>query len=316
MHIPTTNGRRRAGWPSLPTWTPLLLAICVLPAPARATTQAEDDMHKAPMPHELLGARGATVKVHLVSSRGYLEGQPDDATRLSQLHAEVEDCVRHHSAHGIPSRPPRAWPDHALSSRLDTYSAINRTIRYKSGLAYTANPIDCSLIETKSNTAELFSRIGTCDIDLREKTAHGACDPTGQANARPPQRLPQPTAAQVATIERNAAANPAMAALLAAMRSHPPSASGERKTIAGLECDVWPNPFDPESKVCLSRGGSFVAACVTGDLGQSGMALEMTSFKGANMLATKAQLDATVDGAIFFPYLAGGFRITNTGTRP
>ncbi len=314
--FPTTHGWCRIGRARRPAWVPLLLAICIQSTPARAATEAEDAMNKAAMPHESLGARGAMVMVHLVSLHGYLQGRPDDATRLTQLHAEVEDCVRRNSARGIPSKPPRAWPDHVISSRIDSYSARNRTIRYSSSLAYSVNPLDCSLMETKNHTAHLFSSQGTCDIDLREQTAHGACDAAGQANARPPQRVPLPTTAQINAVERNAATNPAMAALLAAMRSHPPSGAGERKTVAGLECDVWPNPFDPGARNCLSRGGSFAAADVTGNLGQSGMALEMTSVAGVNMLATQAKLDALVNSAVFTPYLAGGFRITNTRTHP
>ncbi|MES2161626.1 MAG: hypothetical protein V4476_10760 [Pseudomonadota bacterium] len=295
-----------------------LLAPCLyaLPLACHATTAAEDEMNKAPMPHASLGSHGPTVKVHLVSANGYLEGRPADATRLSMLHAEVDDCVRRNSASGAASKPPRAWPDHVDSQRIDTYAAVNRTIHYSSALAYGVNPLDCSLLETRRNTARLHSSLGTCDIDLRGKTARGACDATGQASARPPVRLPGLTPAQIDAIERSGASNPAMAAFTAAMRSHAPAAAGEHKTILGLECEVHPNPFDPAGKICESLGGTFASLDVPGDLKQSGMALETTSIAGIQMRATKAQLDTLVGNAVFTPYLAGGFRITNTGGRP
>lgn len=296
-------------------WIPFAI-ICVLALSAKATTQAEDDINKAPMPHQLLGANANLVKVHLVSLRGYMEGSPDDATRLAKLQAEVQACVQRNQARGLPSKPPRAWPAHLNSERMDTYSSVNRTIHYGSGLAYTVNPLDCSLMETMHSTADLFSRKGTCKIDLREKTAHGACDAIAQADARPPTRLPAPTGVQIAALERRATSEPAVAALLAAMRSHPQAGTGVRKSILGLECEVWPNPLDPDGSVCLSRGGSFIAAHAAGGLTQSSMEMEMTSKTGVKLHATEAKLDVMVNGAVFAPYLAGGFHITNTGAHP
>jgi hypothetical protein len=107
-----------------------------------------------------------------------------------------------------------------------------------------------------------------------------------------------------------------MAAFAGAIRANPRSPTGERKTIASLACDVWRNPIDPDGTVCLSRGGSFVAAQATGDPKHSSMTLEMTSATGTTMLATHARLDATVAEAVFAPYLAGGFRIIKTGEWP
>lgn len=296
----------------------LVLCACAMSSASHATTEAEEDREKAPMPHESLSSHGAMVKVHLVSGLGYLLGRApnDDASALSRMHAEVADCIRYHHEHGLPSNPPRKWPDHGNSSRKDTYSAINRTISYTSSLAYATNQSDCSLIEVKIITAHLYSSLGTCDVDLREKTAHGACDATGQATARAPARQSPPSQAQIAAVERNATANPAMAALIAATRAHPPTGTGERKTILGLECEVHANPFDPDGTACMARGGSFASLDAGGAQNLSGMALEMTSIAGIKMLATKAKLDTLVNGAVFTPYLAGGFRITNTGARP
>lgn len=315
-HQYNQSGRRRPRLSEEALFRLLILWFCVAPSITRAATQAEDDMDKAPMPHEVLGSHSTPVKVHLASSHGYLIGRPDDAARLAMLRTEVAECVRRNSAAGVTSRPPRAWPDHVDSQRSDVYSAINRTIRYSSTLAYGANQLDCSLIEVRNSTASLYSSQGICDIDLRAKTARGACDTTGHASAKPPTRRPKLTAAQIAAIERDAATNPATAALAAAVRTHPPVGTGEHKIIVGLECEVRKNPLDLEGTICLSLGGSFVPANVPGEMKLSGLELEATSIAGIKMLATKAELDALVDSSVFTPYLTGDFRITNTGVRP
>jgi hypothetical protein len=295
----------------------LLVCLCAVSLTGRASTQAEEDMTRAPMPHAQLGAQGTPVKVHLVSLQGYLVGRPDNAARLAMLHAEVEDCVRRNSAAGMPSNPPRAWPDHIDSQRSDVYSAINRTIHYTSALTYGVNQRDCSLIETRLSGASLFSSQGICDIDLLKKTAHGACDATGQASARPPIRRPGLSAGQIAAIQRDAASNPSMAALAEAIRTNPPSGTGERKTILGIECEARKSPLNPDGTVCLSRGGTFPASTSPSTTQQSAMTLEEDSAtSGFKLQATSAKLDTLVNGAVFTPYLAGGFRITNTGVRP
>lgn len=81
--------------------------------------------------------------------------------------------------------------------------------------------------------------------------------------------------------------------------------------IAAIERD-----FDPDGKNCMSRGGSFASPTVTADLKQSGMRREGTTVEGIKMWATQAQLDAMVNGAVFAPYLAGGFQIDCKGAHP
>jgi len=294
----------------------VLLVLCSHTLPCHATTAAETALRQAPMPHQSLRAGGAMARVHFASLHGFLNGTSGDAAQLAELHAQVRDCVRSRSAAGLPSRPPQAWPEHATSMRSDTYAAANRTIHYSAVLDYAVNPLDCSLLETQIHTATLFSRNGECNVDLRAQTAHGNCDATGHASAPSPVRRPFPSAAEIAAINTAAATNPAMAALAKAIAQHPPVGTGESKTIAGLVCDVWPHPQDPDGKQCMSRGGSFTAFNVTGDLKQSGMVLETTSKRGIDMVATRAELDASVSADVFVPYRAGGFRILGKESRP
>ena len=298
-----------------PSGLSLFLLLCTL-LPAVASTPGEDAVRQMPMAHEALAAHDASVKVHLVSARGYLDGKPGDAAGLARLHAQVQACVQRNSDQGIASKPPQAWPEHVISMRMDTYAAINRSIVYAAGLSYAVDPRDCSLMEARTGTASLSSSLGTCEVDLLAKTAHGHCDATGHARAAPPRHQQPMTAAQKADIVRLAAGSPAMAAFAAAMQAHPHEGTGERKTIVGLECEIWPNPLDPDGRNCLSRGGSFASLDAVGEAGMSGMTLEMRSPNGIQLRATQARLDTLVPNAVFAPYLGGSFRITRPGSRP
>lgn len=295
----------------------MMLPVCLglIALSAEATTEAEDKIRKMPMPHEALGTSGPMVKVHRARLDGYLEGKPGNADRLVQLQAQVQACLQMGKAGGAPVNPPRAWPDFIYSQRTDEYSSANRSIRYSAGLLYAVNPVDCSLLEVQRVVAKLSSSNGSCDIDLLKKTARGVCDATAHADALPPVRTSVSTLGDVEAAQKKAPNNPALTALARAMRPHPPGGMGVRKTILGIECEVWKNSFDPEGTVCRSRGGSFVAAHVAGEQTDSSIALEMTSVAGIKMQAVDAKLDTLVNAAVFAPYLAGGFDITNTRAR-
>jgi hypothetical protein len=297
--------------------TPLALHVCLaLASPsANATTEAENTRANTPMPHEKLGAGGTLVKVHFTRLDGYLEGRPDNAAQLVELKAQTQKCVRQHQETGRPTNPPHAWPDFVLSTRTDRYSAANRTIEYKHGLTYGLNQSDCSLLEIVSASARLTSSLGSCDIDLLKKTATGVCDTQAHGNASLRLRAPASSLADVEEALRKAPDNPGLTALAAVTRQHPPASTGERKTILGLECEVWKNPLDPEGTICFSRGGSFTAFGSNGAMNQSAMMLEMTSVAGIKLHAVAAKLDTMVDGVVFAPYLAGGFAVTNRGPR-
>lgn len=293
----------------------LLVLLFLRSAPAGAATAAEQEFRTAPMPHMSMDTDGKPATVHLVRLVGYFEGSPGNAVRLAEMKAKVQQCVRDKQAVGMAAHPPTEWPDHDMNMRIDRYSSINRTIEYSSGLTYIVNIADCSLTAIRRDKASLFSSKGTCEIELHEKTAHGVCDSDGQANAAPPVRRAAITPAQMREMERQAPHDPGVAALLSATRQYGPTDTGERKVILGLDCDVQKNLFEPGGTVCLSRGGSFVAQCATGALSQSSMGLELVSPVGGKMEATVAQLDTRVNGAVFVPYMAGGFRVTHSGTR-
>jgi hypothetical protein len=91
--------------------------------------------------------------------------------------------------------------------------------------------------------------------------------------------------------------------------------TGARKTILGLQCEVSDNLLDPGGTICLSLGGSFAGSQVAHMSDHSGMMLEMTSQVWETHNAVEALLDADVDGAVFGPYLSGGYQIQDRGVR-
>ncbi len=297
MHIPAC--RTAVLW--------LTLITCM---PTLAATEAEETMFKAPMPHRLLGGHGA--KVHLARLQGYLFGVHDNADQLLQLKASIRKCADNRGA--LPLRVTSVWPDFMHSHRTDAYFSANRSITYYKSVLYRIDPRDCGLYEHVISTALLLSAIGQCDIDLIEKTASGACDARAHADAKVPLRRNRNTAAQSNAVLEQLAQRSSVE-LAARYRKLKTARTDMIKTILGLQCVVWNNLLDPGGTICLSLGGSFAGSQLAHMSDQSGMMLEMTTQVATKLDAVEALLDADVDGAIFAPYLAGGYQIRETGVR-
>jgi hypothetical protein len=306
-----TTGTRFRLWPQyaavlLLAWTELAWS------PAHAATENESAVSNSPMPHEKLGAGRESVKVHWVRLQGHVEGKSGHAALLDELKAAVQQCVR--APIGGQSRPPKVWPDYVESIQSDTYAAANRTITYTTTLMYGLNPKDCSLLETRTVEAKLASAWGNCEIDFIHKTAHGVCDARAHADA--PAVVHVGLHAPISGGRAGAANGPSQAALAAmekAMKQFGLMKTAERKTIAGIECDVQTNALS--GTLCVSRGGSFAGWPAGPGAAGSSMNLELTNVGGADARARRAQLDATVNAAVFAPYLAGDFKVTNIARR-
>lgn len=277
-------------------------------SPANATTENETAVSNSPMPHEKLGAGRESVKVHWVRLQGHAVGKTGHAALLDELKAGVQQCVR--APLGGQSRPPKVWPDYVESIQSDTYAAANRAITYTTTLMYGLNPKDCSLLEIRAVEAKLTSTRGNCKIDFIHKTAHGVCDARAHADAPAEVHIgPHAPVPDGRAGAANAPSQAALAAMEKAMKQFGPIKTGGRKTIAGIECDVQTNPLF--GTVCVSRGGSFVGWPADPKAAGSSMNLELTNVGGVDARAVKAQLDATVNAAVFAPYLADGFKVTN-----
>lgn len=298
----------------LARWSILILGFAgIFSSSALATTESETILSHSPLPHERLATGGGLVKVHWVRLQGYFEGANGHAAMMDDLKAQVQSCVLAAGRAGRQARPPRIWPDYVSINQKDAYDSPNRSISYDTTLLYTVNPSDCSLSENYKRMATLTSSRGICEIDLADKSANGFCDAKAQSDAPPLIRAGART--QNGSVALQHVANrAAMEALEKAMKLTP-GKTGERKRILGIECDVWKSPFDPNGTACLSRGGSFVAAHATTGSADSSMELEIMSTIGVNLRATRAELDGKVNAAVFAPYLADGFKVSNIGGR-
>lgn len=303
--IPGTRPRH-AAW--------LLLTLSGLMwSSAIATTQGEIALASAPLPHEKLGAGREPVRVHWVRQEGYFDGAQGHAAMLNELKAGVQECIRAAQLAGRETRPPQVWPDYVQSTQSDTYDAANRTITYATTLLYTYDHANCSLIENRRVMAKLASTKGVCDIDFSNRTARGVCDARAHADA--------PTVTQVGLQQPapgyriaapNAQTQAALIAMEKAMKQFGPIRTGEHKTIAGIDCDVVRNVLGTDGTACIARGGSFVGWHAGAESVGSGIALELTGVGGLNAHAVKAQLDASVNAAVFAPYLVDGFLVLNS----
>jgi len=283
---------------------------------AEARTALEDEIFKASMPHAALDPRGEVVKVHRVQLNGYFEGKPKNDTRLAAIKQEVQQCVKALRATGRATNPPSEWPDYLIGQRQDIYLAANRSVRYVTGTTYIVNYQDCSLLESTSARAELQSSKGACSIDLVKKTAKGLCDATGHSDAKIKMPPAKPGGMGAAGMPPGMTLDPKMVAMAQSLMSANDSRTGEKKTISGLQCDVWNQAGGAENgTICLASGGSFVPSRMAGVQAHAGLTLQAHSEHGYKLDAVQAQLDDQVNARIFTPYLDSGFSIKSAGSQ-
>jgi hypothetical protein len=267
-----------------------IVMLCLFVAGAEAATPREEQLRTAPMPHVALGPGKTAVAADWVHLQGYFEGSVNNAARLADMKARSAACVADHRGQHVD--PPAAWPDFLIGHRTEQYSSEKMSITYEHALVYELNPATCGLTEAYEHTATLTSARGSCQIDLVARTAVGACDPLGASG--PP-----------TTAERLMALSARLPGAVAARAPAPPAAPNQRKRILGIECTVWPHPFDQGGSICLAPGRLKLAVPVR----DSGLLLEMTSSTATVEKAVEARVGVQVNGAVFTPHLAGGFAI-------
>ena len=277
---------------------------------AHAATAFERQADAPAAPHQRPAGGGTPVTVHFVHLKDDYRDSPLLATNLNVLKQAVAICTEGRRRQGLPANPPTVFPDQFAHAHEFTYAAPNRSISYFIGYLVQMGE-DCSLLETETATAQLQSSKGQCDIDLKRKTARGVCDPGGHADAAPPRTPPGR-----GEYERNMAAlaaDPRMAARVAAIRQLTSGAAtgpaaGERRTIAGVACEMMSGA--PGIQSCMSKAGSFVPA------GTGGLGVTLYRALGKETsTAVEAKFDMPVGAAIFAPYAQGGFSISQKGVK-
>jgi hypothetical protein len=287
-----THGAARRRLAALPAGLLALLACAVAPL-AQASTEAEEAMRKAPMPHQIYQRGGVPVAVHRARLDGHQNSPGGEAAALVSLRQLVQQCVASHTGDGAGLHPPTQWPEHVLALREDRYMAANRSITYFSSVAHAVRPDDCGLLAQPVSRAVLVSSKGSCKIDLLRKTARGVCDAGGHADAA---SEPRGTAAALS----------GPAAALGSVRT------GQFKTVAGVRCEVWRHSAF-EATQCFAGGGAFAPARAAGNAGWVGLLLETDSPLSGTMSAVEAKLDSEVNSAVFAPYNGDGFSISAKG---
>lgn len=281
-----------------------LALACLLPAlPATSSTAIErqyEAQAAVPIHKNLAGKSGPQVAVHYVHSKGdYFAAGSVTKTMHPITERHLLGCGEAMKKMGWPSNPPAEFPDQYTHLDIYHYAAANRTIEYKReygvGMAK-----DCSLIETVKLTAELHSAKGWCKIDLDRKTAQGECDATGHANA-PLIPLP-PTDEQMEANIKAMEADPRMRQSAAALRAFPKNKYGPKRTIAGHECQTVTALGGMEG--CVSKQGGFVPTA------DGGVVTLASALAKTTLTAVEVTFDMPVNGAIFTPYLQGGYKIT------
>jgi len=286
----------------------LIALVSLVWLPANATTAGEAALRNSPPPHQKPGTGRGSVKADWVRLQGWVEGKTGHVAMLDELKAQVQRCVE--APLGGKSRPPRFWPDYVESIQRDTYDAANRRITYSTTLVYAVNPADCSLMEIRGAIARLESAIGQCDIDFIHKTARGYCGDGAGSNAPLARRTQAPVGVPAGRVGAvHATSREALAAMDNAMKQFGPTKTGERKTIAGIDCDVETNGLF--GTTCIWRGDTLAGRQNGSGVRSANMELEVTNVGGVSAHAVLAQANAMVDAAVFAPHRADGFQITS-----
>lgn len=280
---------------------------------AWGSTAMEEKVIRAPMPHTLLGGGANTIPVHYIrtltgaDSPKLLDNARKKAAHLKTI---VTACVGMRRQMGLPANPPREFPQMTSGGHIDTYSTANREIVYFRNYVVQMME-DCSLRESEAVEAILTSYSGTCRIDVTLRAAEGLCDPAVHIAAPVPQRVVDNFSLkqQIALLKskpHTAAAGAQLEQLVAGGHAGAPTAmpsTGATRQILGVKCEVINGAFGTVS--CMLRGGTFRSYV--------DMLLEGTANGELIHKAVQAQVDAKVSSAVFFPHVAGGFRINPDG---
>lgn len=286
------------------------LALGAVALHAVAGTALEEAVNANAMPHMKLG--GADVTVHFTRMR-YQRSESVAAEMLKLLSSRVDRCVSDYKKAGKAVNPPKSWPDMTVEATNDTYWAANRAIQYQRTYLADVSAKDCSLEEKEMYTAELQSAAGKCTIYLLDGGTRGVCDPGAHAAAaaRPASRSTAPVPSMAQVIPGLASADPKFAAALAKAQKSmggAAAASGQKKSVAGVACDVYPMPGGGSH--CSTRAGKMVAPALFTNADINGLMIEAVYPKGHVIKAEQVQFDTKVSAAIFAPQ---GGSSTQTG---
>jgi hypothetical protein len=225
---------------------------------------------------------GSDVRAHWVHLAGHFG---NNSKMRAALIDSLSNCVAVMRKANMPHQeiPSDQIPQLIHEIETDTYIAQNRVMKIHRQTLVGYNPNDCSLRITHIDKAVLASMNGTCNINLTEKTASGVCDAAIHAGAA--------SLTDLMTLQENASA---------ATKARRPHKTGESKSIAGIQCDVYKSMPPLEESYCISTAGSFLASPIQSFGGTvPGLRLEIVSKNNQTQVATNVHLDTLVSPDIF-----------------
>ena len=283
-------------------------AMALLAEPSFASTALEKKILTYPMPHTQLPIDGPRVKVHYTRIHSNPQGHKTVEAFAKLLKEQAALCAVGRRKRGLSANPPGAIPDYAAGFHKDSYWARNREITYERRHGFQLNE-DCSITEDEHLEAVLTSSKGTCKVDFTNKTATGNCDSKGHANAAASLPVPRMSNAETNAMMDAMASGPktsAYAKQIKALVGNGMGATGRKKTILGIECEIMTVALGPmQGTQCIAYPPATSAA---GDAGVAGLLLDLTNADFGSATAVEAKLDADVSSTLFAPY-ARGFKI-------
>jgi hypothetical protein len=192
--------------------------------------------------------RGNDLKVHYVYLTGHWFDSKAEHDHLQEVYSS---CVALHKRSGEPFSPlpPEGIPETPSPQNLEIYYGENRSLVIVKGKVHSIDLESCALRVHPHHYLQLPTGSAECSINLLTNFADGICDehmlnrernvtdnkpspsfkPMGDINSIPPASRAQ----ILEWAQRNAARPP---------RKSTVQPTGERRLIAGYQCDVYGKP--------------------------------------------------------------------------
>ncbi|NBD19778.1 hypothetical protein GTZ97_03715 [Aquabacterium fontiphilum] len=299
----------RMGVPGLCVVAGALISVAV-PFGANATTAAERRLLAIEAPHEAV-VSGTKMRAHWVRQIIF-PGDAKSREGALELKRQYEECARTASPRATV-KPVQEWPERSAFSIKDFYLAEGVFVEYGYSVSYMVGPtadFGCQLAEVTQFEARgrLLSEKGLCSFDLSSKKADGEC----RAQLAKASSTPAARARRIVP-----ARNPAMPGAVLGLFS----VTEEVKRVNRVPCRVVKARFGESSiSHCFAQMGTFKGFHAGAPRPDDTIALSLEDvhedasgvyFEGR---ALKAVPDMLISAAVFFPFLNGGFDISESSS--
>lgn len=228
----------------------------------------------------------ADVLAHHISLSGTIGDQQRERANLIESH---QACVVRNRAVGLPIRQATTpeLPAEVITEQMELYYAADQVVQDTRIIKYELDSKECGITRVERRFKDLYTPRGHCAIDYRKNSAKGQC------SSDDPPMMPAPLRREnheeqlraLSSYEPPPFLSPAQRAQFEqaradTLRRAPPvvrRATGERRTIAGMPCDVYRSQA-PQTELCVARPESrFALLSSSFNLGVPGLLLSTES---------------------------------------